>query len=148
MYQIVIVFFRIGSYLRKLKIPLIPFLLDYFNRIIFGIWLPSTAKIGKGIVLGYGGLGIVIHNRAVLGENCHVDQGVTIGGTSKKYGVPQLGDNIYVGAGAKIIGPIKIGHNVVIGANAVVVKDIPSNSLVVGVPGKIIKRDIIKSDYV
>jgi serine O-acetyltransferase len=90
----------------------------------------------------------VIHGRAVIGEGCHIDQNVTIGGTSKKYNVPMLGKNVYVGAGAKILGPIKIGDDVVIGANAVVLRDIPAQSLVVGVPARVIKSGIRKANYV
>jgi serine O-acetyltransferase len=119
-----------------------------FIRQFFACYIPYSASLGKNIILGYGGLGVVIHGRAVIGNDCHIDQNVTIGGTSKKYEVPVLGDNVYVGAGAKILGPITIGDNVVIGANAVVVNDIPSNSLAVGVPAKIIKSGIKKSDYV
>jgi len=110
--------------------------------------LPYTLNLGKNLILGYGGLGVVIHSRAKIGDNCHIDQNVTIGGTSKKNGVPQIGNDVYIGAGAVVLGPISIGNNVVIGANAVVVKDIPDNCLVVGVPAKVIKRDILKSDYV
>jgi serine O-acetyltransferase len=129
-------------------VPIIPILITYLIRFVFGCYLPYKIKIGKNFVLGYGGLGVVIHERTILGEDCHIDQNVTIGGTSKKYGLPKLGNHIYVGAGAKIIGPITIGDNVVIGANAVVIKDVPSGSLVVGIPGKIIKSSIKKSDYI
>jgi len=104
--------------------------------------------VGKKLQLGYGGLGVVIHGRCRIGDNCHIDQNVTLGGTSKKLDVPILGNNVYIGSGAKIIGPITIGNDVVIGANAVVVKDIPSCSLVVGIPGKVIKSGIKMSDYV
>lgn len=122
--------------------------IDILNRIFFGCWIPGSCEIGKKIVFGYAGLGIVIHNRVKIGDNCQIDQNVTIGGTSKKYGVPIIGDNVFIGAGAKVLGPISIGNNVVIGANSVVVKDIPNESLVVGIPGKIIKTGIKKSDYV
>ena len=130
------------------KVPLIPLLITYLIRFIFSCYLPSGLKIGKKFIIGDGGLGIVIHERVIIGDNCHIDQNVTIGGTSKKNDVPIIGDDVYVGAGAKILGPIKIGNNVVIGANAVVVKDIPDGSLVVGVPGRIIKQGIKKVDYV
>jgi serine O-acetyltransferase len=148
MHRIVIINYRIGNFFYRVRIPIIPQLINYFNRIIFGVWIPCSAKIGKKFILGYGGLGVVIHNRVVIGNNCHIDQQVTIGGTSKKDKVPILGNNVYVGAGAKIIGPIKIGDNVVVGANAVVTKDIPSGSLVVGIPAKIIKSNVKKADYV
>lgn len=142
------VFYRFSVFLSNCKLSIFAKLVTYFIRFLFGCWLPATVKSGKNLILGYGGLAVVIHHRVVLGDNCHIDQGVTIGGTSKKYGVPVLGDDVYVGAGAKVIGPITIGSNVVIGANSVVVSDIPSNSLVVGIPAKIIKTGIKKTDYV
>lgn len=138
---------QILSY-RIRKFPVIPKLITYMIKFIFGCHLPYQLKLGKNFVLGYGGLGVVIHERTTFGNNCHINQNVTIGGTSKKFDVPKLGNHVYVGAGAKLIGPIIIGDNVVVGANAVVTKDIPSGSLVVGVPGKIIKTGITKSDYV
>lgn len=137
-----------SNFLYKYKIPFLPKLISYLIRFIFSAWIPYSAVIGKNTVFGYGGLGIVIHNRAILGKNCHIDQNVTIGGTSKKIEVPVIGDHVFIGAGAKILGPIQIGNNVVIGANAVVVKSVPDGSLVVGVPGRIIKSGIRMSDYV
>ncbi|MFY0761457.1 DapH/DapD/GlmU-related protein [Metabacillus dongyingensis] len=129
------------------KIPFLPKLLMYSIRFVFGCYLPYTAQIGKKTVIGYGGIGIVIHKRAIIGENCVINAGVTIGGTSHKYEVPIIGDNVLIGTGAKIIGPVHVGNNVVIGANAVVSKDVPSNCVIVGNPGKIIKTDIDISNY-
>ena len=129
-------------------LPIIPKLITYSIRLIFSCYLPYKIKLGKNFILGYGGLGVVIHERTIIGNNCHIDQNVTIGGTSKKKDVPKLGNHIYIGAGAKILGPINIGDNVVVGANSVVVSNIPSGSLVVGIPGRVIKSNILKSDYV
>ena len=133
------------------KLKRIPFLaktITYIIRLIFGCYFPYHIKLGDKFVLGYGGIGVVIHKNTIFGDDVHIDQNVTIGGTTKKKEVPQFGDHIYVGAGAVILGPIKIGNNVVIGANSVVVKDVPSGSLVVGVPAKIIKSGIKKYNYV
>lgn len=130
------------------KIPFFAKVITYFIRFVFGCYLPYKLKLNKNLVLGYGGIGIVIHERVIIGNDVHINQNVTIGGTTKKYEVPNLGNHIYIGAGAVILGPIKIGDNVVIGANSVVEKDVPSGSLVVGAPGKIIKSNIKKSDYV
>lgn len=102
--------------------------------------IPYQADIGEGTILGYQGLGIVIHKRCVIGKNCHISQNVTLGGTSEIYEVPILGENVNVGAGANIIGPVRIGNNVVIGAGAVVLTDIPDNCVAVGVPAKMIKK--------
>lgn len=140
--------YRLSIFFYRKRMPILPKLITYIIRFIFSCYLPHSVQIGRNLILGYGGLGVVIHQRCIIGNNCHIDQNVTLGGTSKKYGVPILGDNVYVGAGAKILGPVTIGNDVVIGANAVIIKDIPSNSLVVGVPGKIIKTGIKKSDYV
>lgn len=148
MSKVLVIIYRFGHWCHRMKLPLLPQFVNYFNRFIFGVWLASSTKIGKNFIIGYGGLGVVIHDRTIIGNNCHIDQNVTIGGTSKKMEVPIIGNHVYIGAGAKVLGPIKIGNNVVIGANCVVVKDVPDNSLVVGIPGRIIKSGIRKSDYV
>ena len=141
------IFLQRISYRLK-KIPALPKLITYFIRLVFGCYLPYLIKLGENFKLGYGGIGVVIHERTIIGDDVHVDQNVTIGGTSKKYEVPTIGNSVYIGAGAVILGPVIIGNDVVIGANAVVVKDVPSGSLVVGVPAEIIKSNIKKSDYV
>ncbi len=99
-------------------------------------------QVGGGTKFGYGGIGVVIHARAVLGKNCSIAPNVTIGGKSRWYEVPVIGDNVHISGGAKILGPIRIGNNVTIGANAVVVKDVPDNCIVAGVPAKIIKTNV------
>lgn len=120
-------------------VPVLPGVIKAAIRVFWGGVVPYQAQIGKGTILGYQALGMVIHKRCVIGKNCHISQNVTIGGTSGLYEVPVLGDNVQVGAGAVIIGPIHIGDNVIIGANSVVNKDIPANSVAVGAPAKVIK---------
>ncbi len=93
-------------------------------------------------------MAIVIHKKAVIGKNCRISQGVTIGGTPNRVELPVIGDNVYIGAGAKIIGNIKIGNNVVIGANSVVITDIPDNCVAVGMPAKVIKEGIDINNYI
>ena len=100
-----------------------------------------------GTKFGYGGIGVVVHARAVVGRNCIIGANVTIGGKSGWYEVPEIGDNVDINAGAKVLGPIRIGNNVIIGANAVVVKDVPDNCVVAGVPAKIIRRNINRDDF-
>ncbi|MBB1436757.1 serine acetyltransferase [Pseudoalteromonas sp. SG43-6] len=139
---------RLSFKLYKYKVPIIPKLLSLFIRLIFNCYLSEKSNFPKDLILGYGGLSIVIHERAMIGFDCHIDQCVTIGGTSKVYGVPIIGESVYIGAGAKVLGNITIGNNVVIGANAVVLCDLPDNCVAVGVPAKVIKHGIEKSDYV
>ena len=139
--------YRFSHFLYKYNIPLIPKFITLLIRFIFNAYIPYELKVGNKFKLGYGGLGVVIHNKCIIGDNCHIDQNVTLGGATRIHGVPRLGNNVYVGAGAKVLGPIVIGNDVIIGANSVVVKSIPSNSLVAGVPGKFVKTRITKKKY-
>ena len=108
----------------------------------FTICIPDRTIIGKGFYIGHFG-NIFVSPKAVLGENCNISQGVTIGQVSKgiNQGAPIIGDNVYIGPGAKIIGNVLIGKNVAIGANAVVTKNIPNDCSVGGVPAKIISNN-------
>ena len=148
MSKIVLAIHKIVFNMHRLRIPLLPSLINVlFIRILFGCKLNVGTKFGKNVILGNGGLGTVIHGRAVIGDNVNIGTCVTIGGTTNKYGVPVIGDNTIIATGAKILGPISIGKNCVIGANAVVVDNIPDNCLAVGVPARIIKENIEISDY-
>ncbi|EKE04301.1 MAG: serine acetyltransferase [uncultured bacterium] len=139
--------YKLSRMLYLYNIPVFPKVIKYLIRLIFGCYIPYTAEIGNETLFGYGGIGVVVHDRSVIGKNCVISQGVTLGGTSHKYEVPRLGNNVLVGAGAKIIGPITIGDNAVIGANAVVTKNIPPNTLAVGIPARVIKENIDIRDY-
>ena len=111
-------------------------------EITFGIELPQTAQIGKGLFLPHP-YGIVLHPDVKIGEYCTISHEVTIGlaGRGKKQGVPHIGDRVYIAPGAKIFGKIKIGNDVAIGANAVVTKDLPDNAVAVGIPAKVISYE-------
>jgi len=111
----------------------------YRKSIRFGIQVPRGTKIGEGFYIGHFGA-IVISGSSIIGKNCNISQGVTIGYGSrgKNKGYPTIGNNCYIGPGAKLIGNIHIGHNVAIGANAVVTKDVEDNAVVAGVPAKVI----------
>jgi serine O-acetyltransferase len=139
---------RTAYFLKSKKVPVLPKLIYYFQFFLFNSSVPSTVKIGKTTKFAYGGIGVVIHERSVIGENCVIGQGVTIGGRSKHYEVPVIGNNVYIGAGARILGPVEIGDEVVIGPNSVVIDNIPSNSIAVGMPAKVIKSNIMVKDYV
>ena len=112
-----------------------------FMRIIFACDISYKTKIGPNTLFPHHALGVVIHQDAIIGSNCILEQNVTIGGRSGLTTLPKIGNNVMIGAGAAVIGPVIVGNNVQIGAGAVVVKDIPDNCVVVGVPAKIIKKD-------
>jgi len=105
----------------------------------YGINIHETTCIGPGFFVGYFGE-IVVHSRAVIGKNCNISQGVTIGETyrGERMGCPTIGDNVYIGPGAKIIGKVRVGDNVAIGANCVVTKDLPSMAVAVGIPARVV----------
>ena len=132
--------YKVERWLFLHKIPILPGLIKASIRILWGAVIPYQADIGEETIIGYQGIGVVIHKRCVIGKNCHISQNVTLGGTSGIYEVPKLGDNVTIGAGANIIGPVHIGNNVTIGAGAVVLNDLPDNCVAVGVPAKVIKK--------
>ncbi len=142
-------FFRKGSNTRKHSIAW------FFYRIIlrhlsykFGIQIPLYTKIEKGFYIGHFG-NIVISHYAIIGKNCNISQGVTIGMSfGKRKGAPVIGDFVWMGANCIITGNIKIGNNVLIVPGAFVNFDVPDHSVVLGNPGKIIpKQDPVK-DYI
>jgi serine O-acetyltransferase len=116
--------------------------LSHIARFVTGIEIHPAAKLGPGLFIDHG-MGVVIGETSEVGENVTLLQGVTLGGTSLKREKrhPTLGNNVVVGAGAKIIGAFKIGDGSRIGAGSVVVREVPTNSVVVGVPGRVTYRD-------
>ena len=142
-----IIFYRIAHVLRGMNIPFLPKWLSQMGRFFTGIEIHPGAMIGSGLFIDHG-MGVVIGETAILGDNVTMYQGVTLGGTGKERGKrhPTVGNNIVIGAGAKVLGNISIGDNTYIGANAVVLRDVPPNSTVVGVPGRITKQDGKKID--
>lgn len=136
---------RINHLLWKIRIPVIPRLLSHTGRFLTGIEIHPGAEIGGGLFIDHG-MGVVIGETTEIGENVLLYQGVTLGGTGKEKGKrhPTIGDNVVIGAGTKILGAIKIGDNVKIGANSVVLHSVPENSIVVGVPGRVIKKKVVK----
>jgi len=136
-----VLLYRISHFFWKLGMPYVPRYLSEINRQLTGIEIHPGADIGNEFFIDHGG-GVVIGETSVIGNNVTIFQGVVLGGVSidpiKRH--PTLGNNIVVGTGAKLLGPITIGDNVRIGANSVVVIDVPPNSVVVGVPGRIISR--------
>lgn len=137
---------RSCSYLgsrRLLKYSLYPFarLLFRHYRYKFGIDIPFTTRIGSGFYIGHFSC-IFVNENCVIGKNCNISQGVTVGTTNRggKAGNPVIGDNVYLGPGAKVIGAIRIGDHAAVGANCVVTHDVPDHGVVVGVPGRVISH--------
>lgn len=115
-------------------------LLSTLTRLVTGVELHPAAQLGSGLFIDHGA-GVVVGETSVCGHNVTLYQGATLGGTHLLPGKrhPTLGSNVVVGAGAKILGPVTLKDGVVVGANSVVVTDIPEKSLVVGVPGRVVK---------
>jgi len=122
---------------RGLRVP--ARLVSHFGRAVTGIEIHPGARIGEKFFIDHG-MGVVIGETAIIGDNVHLFQGVTLGGTSTRRAKrhPTLARNVVVGAGAKVIGDVTIGENAKIGAGSVVVTNVPANATVVGVPGHVV----------
>lgn len=133
--------------LYKARMYFLARLISQFSRHLTGIEIHPGAQIGKRFFIDHG-MGVIIGETSVIGDDVLLYQGVTLGGTGLQKGKrhPTIGNNVVIGAGAKILGNIIVGDNSYIGANAVVIKDVPPNSTVVGVPGRITKQDGKKMD--
>ena len=107
-----------------------------------GIEIHPGARIGKGLFIDHGN-GVIIGETAIIGDNVTLYQGVTLGGTGKEHGKrhPTVGNNVMISAGAKVLGSFTIGDNSKIGGGSVVLSEVPPNSTVVGVPGRVVKRN-------
>lgn len=125
----------------RLRYPLFAFCSLWLTRVgrIYGIELPILSRVGPGLYIGHYG-GIVVNADAVLGANCNLSHGVTIGQTNRgaRQGVPTIGDSVYIGPGAVIIGRLSIGDGAAVGANAVVTADVPAGAAVAGVPARVV----------
>ena len=137
-----IAFHRVAHPLHRLGLSFPARFISQTARGLTGIEIHPGAVIGRGLFIDHG-MGVVIGETAVIGDNVTLFQGVTLGGTGKEPGKrhPTLGNNVVVGAGAKVLGSFTIGENVQIGANAVVVREVPPHSVVVGVPGRIVRQE-------
>ena len=136
-----VLLYRIAHFFWSIGMPFIPRYLSDIARELTGIEIHPGAEIGSEFFIDHGS-GVVIGETTIIGDNCTIYSGVVLGGTSlkKEKRHPTIGDNVVIGTGAKVLGPITVSDNVRIGANSVVVNDVPSNSVVVGVPGKIVSR--------
>ena len=150
-----VLFHRLANRLWKMKMYLLARIFSQTSRFITGIEIHPAAEIGKNLFIDHG-MGVVIGETSIIGNNVTLYHAVTLGGvapsidsdsqrTVKRH--PTLKDNVVVGSGAQILGPITVEDNAKIGANAVVVKDVPKDAIMVGIPAKNTNKDnIIKDD--
>lgn len=136
---------RFSHWLWKIKLYWLGRLFSHIGRFLTGIEIHPGATIGHRVFIDHG-MGIVIGETAVIGDDCTLYHGVTLGGTSWNKGKrhPTLENGVVIGAGAKVLGPITIGKNAKIGSNAVVVRDVPENATAVGIPARILEEEKAK----
>ena len=136
---------RISHYLYERQYFVLARLVSHIARFLTGIDIHPGATLGPGLFIDHG-MGLVIGETAELGSNVTLYQGVTLGGTGKEKGKrhPTIGDNVVVSSGAKVLGSFTVGSNSKIGAGSVVLKEVPPNSVVVGVPGRIVTKDGVR----
>jgi serine O-acetyltransferase len=138
-------FHRASHALWKREVPLAPRLVSQVGRLLTGIEIHPGATLGEGFFIDHGS-GVVIGETAEVGKNVTIYQGVTLGGTGKETGKrhPTIGDDVVIGAGSLLLGSITVGNNVRVGAGSVVVQNVPSNTTVVGNPGRPVLMDGIR----
>jgi len=135
-----VLIYRLGHFIHRFGFIKIALFISWINRFSFSTWLPSSCTVGKNFEIGYWGLGVVIHSKTQIGNNCIIAQNVTIARKGGIDDVPIIGDNVYIGAGACILGSVKIGDGAIIGANSVVTKDVSPYSIMAGVPAKMVGK--------
>ncbi|MEB3105630.1 MAG: serine O-acetyltransferase [Cyanobacteriota bacterium] len=142
-----LVMHRLSHRLWRSRLRLLARAISQISRLFTGVEIHPGARIGQGVFIDHG-MGVVIGETAVVGHNCLLYQGVTLGGTGKQHGKrhPTLEENVVVGAGAKVLGAITVGTNTRIGAGSVVLRDVEANSTVVGIPGRVIHQSGVRID--
>ena len=134
-----IIYYRIAHFFYKHGMKFIARWVSQTGRFFTGVEIHPGATIGRGLLIDHGS-GVVIGETAIVGDNCTIYQGVTLGGTGKDIGKrhPTVGNNVMIGSGAKVLGPFTVGDNAKIAAGAVVLNAVPEGATAVGVPAKII----------
>lgn len=135
----IMLFYKLERFLYNIKLSCFAILIRGIMRIVFSCDIPYKCKIGRNCIFPHHALGIVIHPNVIIGDNCKILHGVTIGGRSQYEEVPVIGNNVLIGANSIIIGPVKIGDNAVIGAGSVVLHNVNPGETVAGNPAIKIK---------
>ena len=143
-----LIYHRAAHWLYRRKLLFLARCVSQWSRHFTGIEIHPGATIGRRLVIDHG-MGIVIGETTVIGDDVLLYQGVTLGGTGKEKGKrhPTLGNNVMVGCGAKILGPFTVGDNARVAANAVVLGEIPPDSTAVGVPARVVRVAGERVDY-
>lgn len=128
--------YKISNFLYKKKMKKFSKILDIVNYYLHNSIIPGSCTIGENTKIAYGGIGVVIHGRAIIGSHCLIGQGITIGGRNGIDKVPIIEDNVYLGAGVRVLGDIVIGHDSIIAPNAIIVKNVAPFSVMAGIPAK------------
>lgn len=144
-----ILLYRISHWLWRHHLLFLARLISQIAKWLTGVEIHPAATIGRRLVIDHG-TGIVIGATTIIGDDCLIYQGVTLGGTGISQGKrhPTLGNNVMIGSGAKVLGDIRIGNHSRVAANSVVLRDVPDNSTVVGVPGRIVRINGEKTDHI
>jgi serine O-acetyltransferase len=130
---------RASHFLYRCGVPVVPKLLKRAVLHLYGTVLDPALDLPASTQLGYGGIGIVVHRDARIGERVLISHGVTIGGRAGHAGLPVIDDDVRIGAGAVILGPVHVGRGALVGANAVVLNDVRAGAVVGGVPARELK---------
>jgi serine O-acetyltransferase len=123
-------FYRLGHALHGLGLVRLGQAVALLTRVFLGAYVPASCRIGTRTKLAYGGAGVVIHPRAVIGDRCVIAPGVVVGGRGGP-AVPEIGNDVQLHAGAKVLGGVVVGDGAIIGVNAVVIADVPAGSTAV-----------------
>lgn len=134
-----VIYHRISHFFYKCHLKFIARWVSQLGRFMTGVEIHPGATIGRGLMIDHG-MGVVIGETAIIGDNCTIYQGVTLGGTGKDTGKrhPTIGNNVMIGSGAKVLGPFTVGDNAKIAAGAVVLDTVPEGATAVGVPARMI----------
>ena len=135
-----VVLYRLAHFFHLHNYRLCARIISQFARFLTGVEIHPAAELGEGVFIDHG-MGVVIGETTVVGDNCTIYQGVTLGGTGKDKGKrhPTLEEGVMVAAGAKILGQFTVGKHAKIGAGSVVLKEVPPSSTVVGIPGRVVR---------
>lgn len=143
-----LLWYRVAHFFYKYNLKFIARMISQWGRWATGVEIHPGAQIGRGLLIDHG-MGVVIGETTIIGNDCTIYQGVTLGGTGKEKGKrhPTIGNNVMIGSGAKILGPFKVGDHAKIAAGAVVLSEVPEDCTAVGIPARVVRRAGQVVDY-